>query len=244
MTEKPARARTSLAVGVVAAVAGLMFATSASVFADDDERRPTDLRGLVADENARLDAVNSDVADLRREVADLEAEVGAGPAPEDADVAMSAGFVAVTGPGVVVELSDAPTGQIPAGARADDLVVHQQDLEAVVNALWAGGAEAMTIQGQRVTSTTAVRCVGNVLLLQGRTYSPPYRVAAIGDTDALQDALDDSPSIQVYLQYVDAYHLGWSVAEQAKIEMPAYDGDRSLEYATGIDDDGTGDGDS
>ncbi|ACQ78288.1 protein of unknown function DUF881 [Beutenbergia cavernae DSM 12333] len=242
MTEKPARARTSLAVGVVAAVAGVLFATSASVFADDGERRPQDLRGLVAEENSRLGDINADVEALRSEVAELEAEVGAPPQPADADTAMGAGFVAVTGPGLVVELSDAPTGgTLPQGARADDLVVHQQDLEAVVNALWAGGAEAMTIQGQRVTSTTAVRCVGNVLLLQGKTYSPPYRVAAIGDPAELRDAVDDSPTVQVYLEYVEAYHLGWSVTQQAEIEMPAYDGDRTLTYSTVPGEGGDGD---
>ena len=67
-----------------------------------------------------------------------------------------------------------------AGVDPNQLVVHQSDLQAVVNALWAGGAEAMTIAGQRVIATSAVRCVGNTLLLNGRVFSPPFEVAAIG----------------------------------------------------------------
>src|SRR5690606_41382455 len=70
---------------------------------------------------------------------------------------------------------------ISSGLHPDDLVVHQQDLEAVINALWAGGAEALMVQDQRITSLSSVRCVGNVLLLHGRHYSPPYRISAIGD---------------------------------------------------------------
>ncbi|HEY0217203.1 MAG TPA: DUF881 domain-containing protein, partial [Cellulomonas sp.] len=99
-------------------------------------------------------------------------------------------------------------------------------------ALWAGGAEAMTLMDQRVISTSAFQCIGNVLLLQGRRYSPPYVVTAIGDPDLLRKALDDSPAIQVYREYVDAVGLGWSVAEGQALELPAYDGRTDLIHAT------------
>ena len=81
---------------------------------------------------------------------------------------------------MTVALDDAPpqarSRPLPPGIPSptpDDLVVHQQDIQGVVNALWAGGAEAMTLMGQRVIATTAVRCVGNTLLLHGAVYSPP-----------------------------------------------------------------------
>ena len=80
-----------------------------------------------------------------------------------------------------------------------DLVVHQQDVQAVMNALWAGGAEAMSLQDQRVVSTSAFRCVGNVLCLQGRLYSPPYVIRAIGDPDAMIGRARRDPSVQTYL---------------------------------------------
>ena len=96
----------------------------------------------------------------------------------------AAGLVPVVGPGLRVSMSDAPRdsdGNYPAGVDPDDLVIHQQDVQAAVNALWAGGAEAMMIMDQRVLTTSAVRCIGNTLLLQGRTYSPPFVITAIGD---------------------------------------------------------------
>jgi len=78
----------------------------------------------------------------------------------------------------------------PAGVDDDDLVVHQQDIQGVVNALWSGGAEALTIQGQRVIATTGIKCVGNTVVLHGVPYAPPYVIEAIGDQAALESALE------------------------------------------------------
>ena len=111
-------------------------------------------------------------------------------------------------------MSDAPRdadGNYPDGVDPDDLVVHQQDVQSVVNALWAGGAEAMMIMDQRVLTTSAVRCIGNTLLLQGRTYSPPFVVTAIGDAARMSAALDAEPGVRLLLQYVDKYKLGYEV---------------------------------
>ena len=94
-------------------------------------------------------------------------------------------------------------------ANINDYVVHQEDVEAVVNALWAGGAESMMIMDQRVLFNSAVICQGNVLLLQGKKYSPPFTVSAIGPTDAMIRALDDSNAVKLYKEYVSAFGLGW-----------------------------------
>ncbi len=98
---------------------------------------------------------------------------------------------------------------------ADQLVVHQQDIQAVVNALWSGGAEAMTLQKQRVVSTTGIKCVGNTVVLHGVPYAPPYVITAVGDVGAMKDALDSSDYIAGYLTYVRAYDLGYRVTSSA-----------------------------
>ncbi|TDC15553.1 DUF881 domain-containing protein, partial [Streptomyces sp. 8K308] len=113
----------------------------------------------------------------------------------------------------------------------NDLVIHQQDLQAVVNALWAGGAEGIQVMDQRLVSTSAVRCVGNTLILQGRLYSPPYTVTAVGDPEALHAALDAAPAIEDYLQYVRAYGLGWRVDDHSAVTLPGFDGGVALRYA-------------
>ena len=141
--------------------------------------------------------------------------------------------VALHGPGLTVKLNDAPRrpdGTRPAG-RPDDLVVHQQDVQAVVNALWAGAAEAMTIMGVRVISTSAVRCVGNTLLLDGRVYSPPFVVTGIGDPVQLQRALDASGGVQAFRQAAADFGLGYEVKVEGDVTVPAYDGSVGLRSA-------------
>src|SRR5581483_10447361 len=92
----------------------------------------------------------------------------------------------------------------------DDLVVHQQDIQGVLNALWSAGAEAVQMQDQRLIATSAPRCVGNTLLLNGRTYSPPYTIAAVGDATAMQAALAAAPLVILYKQYVVRFGLGYT----------------------------------
>lgn len=223
--------RASIALGVVGLLAGLLFSTSASLAADSPERRPESLRDLVGLEQDRLRETTGELEGLQQDVGALLAEQ-ADPDAADPALDFAAGSTAVTGPGVTVRLWDAPVpSQLPDGASLDDLVVHQQDIEAVMNGLWAGGAEAMTVQGHRVTATTSVRCVGNVLLIDGYTYSPPYEISAIGDTETLRATLLATRPIQVYLQYVDALNLGWSLGDTDSLTMPADEGNLTLEHA-------------
>ena len=226
----------SAGVAVVLGLAMVLFAANARISGGVDARQPQDLAGL-------LDAEEGRVAELREQVDDLSAEVDAltealaVELPEQDEVeleltALAAGRRPVTGPGVVVRLWDAEPGRnLPDWVTNDDLVVHQQDLEAVINALWAGGAEAMTLQGERVIATSAFRCVGNVLRLHGRLYSPPYEVQAIGNPDALMDALDDSAPVQTYLEYADRLGLGWEVDDAESLTLPEYAGDPTLDHA-------------
>ena len=110
-----------------------------------------------------------------------------------------AGLEEASGPAITVTLDDAPQDVIESSDQdANLLVVHRQDIQAVANALWAGGAEAMTIQGQRVISTTGIKCVGNTVVLHGIPYSPPYVITAVGDPSSMYTSLDENPYIQGY----------------------------------------------
>ena len=129
-----------------------------------------------------------------------------------AELAGEAGLDPVHGPGLVVTLQDAQrdaNGRFPRDASPDDLVVHQQDIQAVLNALWSAGAEAIQMQDQRIIATSVPRCVGNTLLLNGRTYSPPYTITAIGNAAAMQAALAAAPLVILYKQYVVRFGLGY-----------------------------------
>lgn len=228
-------------VAGVLALAGLLFATSASTSRGTQLRSErADLADLVTADTLKVKTQAQQVAQLQSEVERDTAANATGNTQVErlkagsAGLAAAAGLTPVRGPGLVVTLDDAPRGAVvSAQASPDDLVVHQQDVQAVVNALWSGGAEAMMLQDQRVISTSAVRCVGNTLILQGRVYSPPYSITAIGETSRLQAALAASPEISYYKEYVAALQLGWEVEEKSSLKLPAFTGSLTLRHVAG-----------
>lgn len=229
--------RATLSVTLVLILSGLLFTANARLSGGEENRQPDNFAELVRQEVDRGDELLSEVEGLRSAVETLSASLDV-QAPTldpvlDVNSGIEAGMTPVTGAGLRVQLDDAPTNRPqPEEIVPDDLVVHQQDLEGVINALWAGGAEAMTLQGERVTALTAFRCVGNVLSLHGRVYSPPYVVEAVGDPDRLRDALDASGPLSVYREYVAAVGLGYDVQGQDQIDVPAFTGSLNLEHAT------------
>ena len=236
-----ARRPWALLVPLTALGAGLLFATSASTAQGTDLRadRRLQLTELIARERADVEQRERDAAELRAEVeamarreADDDGRIAAAAAPGELELA--AGLVPVQGPAVTVSLNDAPRreGRPALSDDPDDLVVHQQDVQAVVNALWAGGAEAMTLMGQRIVSTSAVRCVGNTVILHGRVYGPPFVVTAVGDQDAMRDALESDPGVLVFRSYVDRFGLGYEVRSPRSVTLPAYDGPLELPNVT------------
>ena len=228
--------RATLSVTFVLILAGLLFTANARLSGGEENRHPENFGELVRQESEHGDLLQTEVEDLRATVAELTLAQDTPAQQLDPETAahsgVATGLTAVTGPGLRVTLQDAPVNRPqPEGIVADNLVVHQQDLEGVINALWAGGAEAMTLQGQRVTTLTAFRCVGNVLSLHGRVYSPPYTVEVIGDAAAMQKALDASPPVRVFREYVDAVGLGYEVHKLDDVTLPVYDGVLTLEHA-------------
>lgn len=220
---------------LVCSLAGFMIVASAIAARGTDLRasRNTDLIDLVTSEAAHNKQMASELARLRSEVDELSHASGTDTELEnDVDAAAhDAGLTAVRGPAVSVTLTDAPSDVSPQGVDEDLLVVHQQDIQAVVNAMWRGGAEAMTIQGVRVVSTTGVKCVGNTVVLHGVPYAPPYTIVAIGDHQQLEAALDSSEEITIYKQYVKAYRLGYRQQVLEDVTMPGFEGATDNEYA-------------
>ena len=243
-----------LAAPTVFVLAGALFITSAVSSGGTDlsgtAGRIGDLGGLAAAETRDLEELRAEQAKLAQEVDALTKALGESnpnSAQEQAQALRGpAGLDPVTGPGLTITLTDAPEAIADTvdDEDIDNLVVHQQDIQAVANALWAGGAEAMTIQGQRVVSTTGIRCVGNTVVLHDVPYAPPYRISAIGPAGDMLDAVNDSPFIGFYLEAVAAYQLGWDVDIEPELEFPGYAGSTGLSYArpAGVVGGGTDDG--
>jgi len=229
-------ARGTLSVALVLALSGAIFAANAKFARATGDRHPEDLADLTEVEASRVEDLSSQVDALRGEVDTLTEDQNSGQDVGSPGIGyvVEGGSTPVVGPGLTVRLDDAPEDSLRlADVSPDVLVVHQQDIQSVMNALWSGGAEAMTLMDQRVISTSAVRCIGNVLILQGRRYSPPYQIRAIGDPTRLKSALSASPAVQAYVRDADDVGLGWSVTVASDpLELPAYSGATELTAAS------------
>ena len=225
-------------------LSGALFAISAANSEGTDLRpgRYTDLASLVQSESEEFERLQDRAGDLKTQVDSLAAGV------DDKQVRSKrrqaeqlrglAGLEPVVGTGISVVLSDASTDTLDRAVSDPDLdldryVVHQQDLQAVVNALWAGGAAAITIQGQRIVTTTGIKCNGSVVRLQGAPYPQPYTIEAVGDPVALTSALDRDSDVLRFR--ADALRpdigVGWDLSPQESVEAPAYEGLLDITYA-------------
>lgn len=232
---RPASLRPALAV--VGAIAGfLVVAISATRPAGPEARLPQQYRlaDLITHEQRQVDGLRAEVEELRAEVAaELgreEERFGGVAAGQLEEASRAAGLVALRGPGLRVQLDDSSLEQAPSG-NLNDLVIHSQDVQAVVNALWRSGAEAIAINDQRLVSTSAVLCVGNTLLLNGTVHAPPYVVTAVGAT---RETFDLDPLVRRLRAAADTAKLGFTVDRLDIVDIPAYSGSAAFRYARPI----------
>lgn len=232
-----------LVTALVFALAGLMFAAAANTSQGTDLRaqRATELRDLVAQKSTRVETLEQTVASRQREVDDLAA--GRVGDPEAviarsgiANLQGAAGTAPVTGRALTVALDDAPLREpddpLWQTLTPDDVIVHQADVQAVVNALWRGGATALQVMDQRIINTSSVQCVGNTLLLQGRVYSPPFVITAVGPIKKMRESLRTDPGVQAYRDWAAAVGLGYDVTRTDELTIPGYEGPIAMTYAT------------
>jgi uncharacterized protein YlxW (UPF0749 family) len=222
-------------VGLVAVLAGLLFAWNAKAAQGSDLRDAPGLRGMLTARDRQVEELGQRNTDLAARVAAMMEQAGAPSAAPDSATALAAGAVDVEGPGVTVTLDDSQTAAdvlADSAPAPSDRLVHQQDIDAVMNALWTGGAEAMAVQGHRVTSHTAVKCVGNVILVAGRVHSPPYTIAAIGPEAGMREALDAAPVVHAYRERASRLGLTWAVSGDDRLVIAADSpGSVTLRYA-------------
>jgi uncharacterized protein YlxW (UPF0749 family) len=183
-----------------------------------------------SDSAARL---RTEVEQLRRDVAELRTaaagrmEGAAAREDELRALSVAAGMVGVRGPGLRITLDDSNLDEAPSG-NINDLVIHSQDVQGVVNALWRSGAEAIAINRQRLVGTSAVLCVGNTLLLNGTVQSPPYVVVAAG---ASRDRFEGDSLVRKLRDAADEFGLRFSINRDDNLDIPAFTGAATFDFA-------------
>ncbi len=200
-----------------------------------EERSPLveTARGLQADQDrlkAQIAALNDQIRSLQQEgvgssqlVADLNRQL------EQAREA--AGLVAYQGTGIVLQLTDS-TVPLPDGANPADYTVSGRDIRTVVEELWLAGAEAVAVNGERLTASSGITDIGGTILVNSAYLAPPYQIAAIGPTD-LFDRLGKSAGFVDFMRArSQAFGIGVSVAQPDNVVVPAYLGTVNLRYSS------------
>jgi len=179
-----------------------------------------------------IERLRDEVDKLRQQISDYERAMAEGRAAMERITAelnklrVMAGLTKVRGPGVIVWLTDAPK---PLSQEDPSLgIVHDTDLLMIVNELRNAGAEAIAINNQRVVATTAIRCVGNLITVNGVAVSPPYEIAAIGDPNKLKEGLMMPGGI---VEQLKAIGIPISVTQRQDVIIPSLSVTPKLELA-------------
>jgi uncharacterized protein YlxW (UPF0749 family) len=197
------------------------------------ERTP--LVATVLDLQAQQDHLKQQVLDSRAAIQALE-NAGEGGAvvtqqlnDELQNARIAAGLVALTGPGIVIQLSDS-TAPVPADGNQRDYMVSGQDVRTVVEELWQAGAEGIAINGERVVVSSAIVDIGGSVLVNSAYVAAPYQVTAIGPK-AIFDTLTHSPGFVDFIRArAETFGIGVSYATPDAVDLPAYAGSVNLRY--------------
>ena len=229
------RSRGRLMVALVMVVAGLLVAVTYEQAAATAQGRQQVRAVLIEDIQRSSDAgdeLTAELEELRVAVArtsdDLLAAsvIGQRALDEVAAAEQGAAAVPVTGPGLLVTLanaeSDADDDPVGGGTQEDASgKVRDGDLQLVVNALWGAGAEAISINGQRLGATTAIRFAGEAVLVDFRPVTNPYEIRAIGDPDTLSRNFLESPEVRALAAISETYGLLFEFAKADELRLPA-----------------------
>lgn len=224
-------------VGTLTLVGFLLVVTgmATSVANRTEAPRKRVLINQILQERSNVDDLDKAVAELRNQVNDAQAALGDTSARQSAQnreqqqLAMEAGAVALKGPGIVVQLADAPR---PVGsadsAKFDANRIQDSDIQLVVNALFAAGSEAVSVNDNRVVSVTPIRAAGGTIVVNYRPVSSPYRITAIG---ADLKRFESSDVAAHFSQWKKKFKLGYEIERSGSITAPAYSGRVSIAVA-------------
>jgi uncharacterized protein YlxW (UPF0749 family) len=233
---RPRRATSLVAVVALVAVGGLWGVAAAQT----RDRAPAAKRirdALVTEARRRTDATDrlaGQEAVLRRQTAAArdaqlrQTAQGRALADELNRLEIAVGALAVRGPGLVVTLDDGPDDESETSGR-----ISATELQSVVNALWAAGAEAITVNDRRISALTAIREAGQAILVDYRPVAPPYAVRAVGDRDAMEPAFADSATARRFRTYVDLLGIRFDVKRAGRLDLPGVEATR-LRHATPV----------
>jgi uncharacterized protein YlxW (UPF0749 family) len=185
---------------------------------------------------AQQDELKDRLLELRAQIGQIEG-AGEGSAElvrelndELEQARIAAGLIPLSGTGIVLQLEDS-VQSVSGEASEDDYLVGARDIRAMVEELWLAGAEAVAVNGERITPTTSVIDIGTSVLVNAAYLAPPYQIAALGPDD-IYDRLAAAPGFIDFVRArAEAYGIRISFAEPTTVDVPAFAGTVSLRYS-------------
>ncbi|MFF0474524.1 DUF881 domain-containing protein [Streptomyces sp. NPDC004284] len=223
------RAKLGVAAGLLlAAVVVTVGAAEARVAAPVVAKERQDLIDRIDKETSTADRLETDVERIRTEVGDRQRQALQQHGGDQAElVALLSGATPVHGPGVKLVVDDAKGTDTGGGGPressgfSDTGRVRDRDMQRVINGLWESGAEAVAINGQRLTSLSAIRAAGDAILVDNKPLVPPYTVLAIGDGQRLSTAFQDSADGQYLHVLVENFGIRSRISAEGDVRLPA-----------------------
>ncbi len=235
--------RLQIVLGLIMATAGFLAVTQIrnELLIRQELRVPSqrleELGFMLREQERTRAAVEQQILQLREQLRAYEQGAAQGRVKLEAltqqleHLRLLAGLTPVTGPGVVVEMDDSPLPLRP-GDDPNTVILHYTDLQGVVNELWANGAEAVTINGERVVVSTGLTCVGTTILCNAKRIAPPYRIVAIGDPAAMLASLQRLDGV---LGALRAFGFPVKVTAASRLVAPAYRGGFRFTHAQPVE---------
>ncbi|MEU6981469.1 MULTISPECIES: DUF881 domain-containing protein [unclassified Streptomyces] len=223
------RAKLGLAAGLVLAAAVVTLgAAEARVSAPVVAKERQDLIDRIESETAAADKLEQDVERLRGEVGERQRKALDQHGGDQGElVALLSGATAVHGPGVKLVVDDAKGADAGGGGPresagfSDTGRVRDRDMQRIVNGLWESGAEAVSINGQRLTALSAIRAAGDAILVDNKPLVPPYTILAVGDGQRLSTAFQDSADGQYLHALQENFGIRTSISAEGDVRLPA-----------------------
>ncbi len=222
------RAKLGVAAGLLLAAAVVTVgAAEARISAPVVAKERQELIDRIEAETATADRLEEDVERIRAEVGNRQRQALQQGGDQAELVALLSGATPVHGPGVKLVIDDAKGTDTGGGGPrestgfSDTGRVRDRDMQRVINGLWESGAEAVAINGQRLTSLSAIRAAGDAILVDNRPLVPPYTVLAIGDGQRLSTAFQDSADGQYLHALVENFGIRSSISAEGDVSLPA-----------------------
>lgn len=222
-----------VAIALVCVILGIMvslqFKVQQAISANPVYQRSEEIARRLKDAEKDRDNLQKEVTDLRARLAEMAEgrNVIASLTDELQSARMAAGLVAVEGPGVTVYMDDSRRPSKP-GDDPNAFIIHDDDILSVVNELLAAGAEAISINDQRLVAKTEIRCVGPTISINGVRVAPPIIIKAIGDPQTLEAGLKTRGGI---IDNLGLWGIEVNVKRDEKIEVPAFKGSTIFRHA-------------